>query len=60
RALRSFRQPSNVGPARLLRRRNPENRAKCGEMAKKLSQVSALRYYLLFLVEKRDVFHLPR
>ncbi|EDZ48517.1 hypothetical protein RBY4I_3740 [Rhodobacterales bacterium Y4I] len=43
-ALRSFRQPSNVGQAGVLRRRNLENRAKCGKMVEKLSQVKALIY----------------
>ncbi|MEH6506097.1 MAG: hypothetical protein V7786_07450 [Sulfitobacter litoralis] len=52
-ALRSFRQPSNIGPAGVRRRRNLKNRAKCGEMAEKLSHVSALRNPLLFLVDKR-------
>jgi len=44
RALRSFGQPSNVGPARARRRTNLENRAKCGELVEKRSQVSALRH----------------
>tara|TARA_R110002073_G_scaffold219268_1_gene379590 strand:+ start:398 stop:820 length:423 start_codon:yes stop_codon:yes gene_type:complete len=53
RALRSFRQPSNVGQAGVRRRKNLKNRAKCGKMVEKLSQVIALINLLLFFVDKR-------
>jgi hypothetical protein len=59
RALRSFRQPSNIGPAGVRRRINLKNRAECDEMAEKLRQVRVLRYWLLFLVDKR-VFQCPK
>jgi len=56
RALRSLRQTSNVGSVGVRRRKNRENRAKCGKMAEKPSQTSALRYSMLFIVDKRVIF----